>query len=228
MTKLKNETKRVENAIDKLKGELLTLDKNKIQETINDKQSLIGLLETLLEDEEIQKKYPKYNKMKHLLYILHSVIVAALTIALILTSIILGNITFTTFLPLLIIAADYVTYHYTSLICDKKILDNEKVKPYNDVYGDKQYSAKRTLKDLREAKKDFEMNNELLEECNEKETQIQTLQGLLSRLNDIRDNYIEQNLKEDYSKEEIDEIATLFEDYSKSEASVTPKQFIKK
>jgi len=222
MTKLKNETKKVETAISKLNDELKSLDKNKIQETINDKKQLIKLLETLMEDETIQKRYPKYNKMKKFLYILPALLVAVITIGLIIASLIAGNITFTTFLPILIWATDYVAYHTSSMVCDKKIQENEKFKPYNDLYGDKQYSAKRTIKDLHEAENDLENNKNLLNECNEKEDHLQNLQGLLTRLHEIRDNYIEQNLGEDYSKEEIDEISTLFTE------ETNPRQYVKK
>ena len=222
MTKLRNETKKVEGAIDKLNEELKTLDKNSIQETIKDKQSLIKLLETLMEDDTIQKRYPKYNKMKKIFYILPTILVAVITVGLIIASLIAGNITFTSFLPILIWVTDYVAYHLSTMVCDKKIQENERFKPYNDVYGDKQYSAKRTLKDLHEAEDDLESNKNLLNECNEKEAQLQNLQGLLARLNEIRDNYVEQHLGEEYSKEEIEEISTLFTQETK------PRQYVKK
>jgi len=222
MTKLKNETKKVETAISKLNDELKSLDKNKIQETINDKKQLIELLETLMENETIQKRYPIYTKMKKFLYILPSILVAIITIGLIVASLIAGNITFTSTLPILIWATDYVAYHFSTMICDKKIQENEEFRTYNDLYGDKKYSAKRAVKDLHEAENDLEENKNLLNDYNEKEEHLHNLQGLLARLHEIRDNYIEQHLKEDYSQEEIEEISSLFAEETK------PKHFVKK
>ena len=111
MTKLKEETNKLENAVTKLKNELERLNKPGIKENIAENKNLKKILEELLENEELQKKYPKYNKLKKLFYILPSGIVTLLTVILILISILLNNITFTTFLPVLLLAADYITYH---------------------------------------------------------------------------------------------------------------------
>ena len=124
----RNETKKVEGAIDKLNEELQALDKNNIQETIQDKQNLIELLESLMENDTIQKRYPKYNKMKKFLYILPTILVAFITVGLIIASLVVGNITFTTFLPFLIWATDYVAYHGSTMVCDRKIQEKEMFK----------------------------------------------------------------------------------------------------
>jgi len=205
MTKLKDETIKIETAIARLTRELEKLNKNDIQTKISDDKKLLGTLEELMENEELQKKYPKYNKLKKLYYILPAGLVTLLTIILILISILLGNITFTTFLPLLLLAADYVTYHAATKIFDKKITKNEKLKPYYDIYGDKQYSAKRTLKDVRQKEKELTSNKELLEECSQKEEQLHNYETTLIKLNNIRDSYIEQTLGDQYQ----DEINTI-------------------
>ena len=186
MTKLKDETIKIEGTISKLKAELEKLNKSDIQNRINDDKKLMSTLEELLENEELQKKYPKYNKLKKLYYILPSGIVTALTIILLLISILLNNITFTTFLPLILLAADYIAYHATTKIFDKKIVENEKLKPFFDIYGDKQYSAKRTLKDVRQKEKDLANNKALLEECNQKEEELHTYERTLIKLNNYQ------------------------------------------
>ena len=101
MTKLKDETNKLTTAISELENELNKLNKNEIKADINLKSKLNNLLENLMENKDIQKNYPKYEKLKKLFYIIPGLTVTALTILIILLSIILGNITFTTFAPLL-------------------------------------------------------------------------------------------------------------------------------
>ena len=222
MTKLKDETIKIETAIARLTRELEKLNKNDIQTKISDDKKLLVTLEELMENEELQKKYPKYNKLKKLYYILPGGLVTLLTIILILISVLLVNITFTTFLPLLLLAADYVTYHATTKICDKKIAENEELKPYYDIYGDKQYSAKRTLKDVRQKEKELASNKELLEECTQKEEQLHNYEATLIKLNNIRDSYIEQTLGNQYQ----DEINTITSDLESTIGK--PLQYVKK
>ena len=210
MTNLKKETQKVEGSINVLKSELEVLNKNGIKEQINNDKKTINLLEDLLENSNIQKSYPKYNKLKKLFYILPSALVTLLTVILIISSILIGNVTYTAFLPLILLAADYVTYFAATKVFDKKISENEKYKPYYELYGDKEYSAKRALKDLREKENDLSNNKLLLDECNNKEQKIVKLEEILNKLYAIRDNYIEQTLGEKY-KEEIDELSIQIE-----------------
>ena len=102
MTKLKDESNKLESAIKELEGELSKLNKNEIKADINLKSKMNYLLENLMENADIQKNYPKYEKLKKLFYIIPSLSVTALTVLIILISLLLGNITFTTFAPLLI------------------------------------------------------------------------------------------------------------------------------
>ena len=228
MTKLKEETNKLENAVTKLKNELEKLNKPGIKENIAENKNLKKILEELLENEELQKKYPKYNKLKKLFYILPSGIVTLLTVILILISILLNNITFTTFLPVLLLAADYITYHASTKICDKKIAENERLKPFFELYGDKQYSAKRTLKDVRDAEKALGDNEALLEECKEKEQRLSSYERTLAKLYNIRDNFVEQTLGDQY-QQEIKNITSEIEIEPEAQATTgKPKQYIKK
>ena len=222
MTKLKDQTNKLTTAITELENELSKLNKNEIKQDINLKSKLNNLLENLMENKDIQKNYPKYEKLKKLFYIIPSLSVTAITILIILLSILLGNITFTTFAPLLILAADVIAYHGLTNICDKKIAENEDYKQYYEIYGDKEYSAKRTLKDVRTNEKEIEKDKELLEVISTKESELLKLNNLLARLNGIRDDYVEKTLGDNYS-EEITDVREQFE-----ELGNTPKQKIKK
>ena len=222
MTKLKDESNKLSTAIKELENELSKLNKNEIKSDINLKTKMNNLLENLMENPDIQKNYPKYNKLKKLFYIIPGLSVTAITILIILISLALGNITFTAFAPLLLLAADFVAYHGLTKVCDKKITENEEYKQYFDIYGDKEYSAKRTLKDVRINEKEIERDKELLETISTKESELLKLNTLLNRLNGIRDDYVEKTLGDNYS-EEITEVKEQFE-----ELGNTPKQKIKK
>ena len=224
MTKLKDESNKLNNAIKELENDLSKYNKGEIKQDINLKSKMNNLLETLMENKDIQKNYPKYNKLKKLFYIIPSLSVTTLTVLIILLSLILGNITFTTFAPLLILAADFVAYHGLTRICDKKLTENEEYKQYYDIYGDKEYSAKRTLKDVRTNEKEIELDKELLEGITEKETKLLKLNTLLDRLNNIKDDYVEQTLGNNFA-EEITNVSTEF---SELEEVQKPKQKIKK
>lgn len=222
MTKLKDETNKLSIAIKELEDELSKYNKGDIKAEINLKSKMNNLLENLMENKDIQKNYPKYDKLKKLFYIIPSLSVTALTVLIILISLALGNITFTTFAPLLILAADFVAYHGLTKVCDKKINENEEYKQYYDIYGDKEYSAKRTLRDVRTNEKDIERDKELLEVISTKETELLKLNNLLNRLNGIKDEYVEKTLGDNYS-EEITDVKEQFE-----ELGTKPKQKIKK
>ena len=223
MTKLKDETNKLNVAIQELEGELSKYNKNEIKQDINLKSKMNNLLENLMENKDIQKNYPKYEKLKKLFYIIPSLSVTALTILIILISLILGNITFTTFAPLLIFAADVITYNGLTKVCDKKIADNEEYKPYYEIYGDKEYSAKRTLKDVRTNEKEIEKDKELLDVISDKEGELLKLNGLLTRLNGIRDDYVEKTFDDNNYSAELSEVRTKFE-----EVASKPKQILKK
>lgn len=222
MTKLKDETIKLNTAIQELESELSKYNKNEIKQDINLKSKMNNLLENLMENKDIQKNYPKYEKLKKLFYIIPGLSVTALTILIILISLLLGNITFTAFAPLLIIAADVIGYHALTNICDKKLTENEEYKPYYDIYGDKEYSAKRTLKDVRTNEKEIEKNNELLDVISNKEGELLKLNSLLNRLNTIKDDYVEKTLGDNYN-EEITNVSEQFEELGNK-----PKQKIKK
>ncbi len=224
MTKLKDESTKLNTAIKELEDELSKLNKNEIKSDINLKSKMNNLLENLMENPDIQKNYPKYNKLKKLFYIIPSLSVTALTVLIILISIALGNITFTTFAPLLILAADFITYHGLTKVCDKKIAENEVYKDYYDIYGDKEYSAKRTLKDVRINEKEIEKDKELLEDISTKETKLLKLNNLLNKLNGIKDDYVEQTLGDNY----LTEITNVSEQFEELEEVQKPKQKIKK
>ena len=66
MTKLKDETNKLTTAISELENELNKLNKNEIKADINLKSKLNNLLENLMENKDIQKNYPKYEKLKKL------------------------------------------------------------------------------------------------------------------------------------------------------------------
>ena len=100
MTKLKEETTKLNTAIQELENELSKYNKGEIKQDINLKSKMNNLLENLMENKDIQTNYPKYENLKKLFYILPSLSVTALTVLIILISIALGNITFTTFAPL--------------------------------------------------------------------------------------------------------------------------------
>ncbi len=224
MTKLKDESNKLGAAIKELEGELSKVNKGEIKADINLKSKMNNLLENLMENPDIQKNYPKYNKLKKLFYIIPSLSVTALTVLIILISIALGNITFTTFAPLLILAADFVTYHGLTKICDKKITENEEYREYYDIYGDKEYSAKRTLKDVRTNEKEIEKDKDLLEDISTKETKLLKLNSLLDKLNNIKDDYVEQTLGNNFA-EEITNVSTEFNELEEVQK---PKQKIKK
>ncbi len=224
MTKLKDESTKLNTAIKELEDELSKLNKNEIKSDINLKSKMNNLLENLMENEDIQKNYPKYNKLKKLFYIIPSLSVTALTVLIILISLLLSNITFTTFAPLLILAADFITYHGLTKVCDKKIAENEVYKDYYDIYGDKEYSAKRTLKDVRINEKEIEKDKELLEDISTKETKLLKLNNLLNKLNGIKDDYVEQTLGDNY----LTEITNVSEQFEELEEVQKPKQKIKK
>ena len=224
MTKLKEESTKLTTAIKELENELSKLNKNEIKSDINLKSKINNLLENLMENADIQKNYPKYNKLKKLFYIIPSLSVTALTVLIILISLLLSNITFTTFAPLLILAADFITYHGLTKVCDKKIAENEEYKEYYDIYGDKEYSAKRTLRDVRINEKEIEKDKELLEDISTKETKLLKLNNLLNKLNGIKDDYVEQTLGDNY----ITEITNVSEQFEELEDVQKPKQKIKK
>ena len=224
MTKLKEESTKLTTAIKELENELSKLNKNEIKSDINLKSKMNNLLENLMENADIQKNYPKYNKLKKLFYIIPSLSVTALTVLIILVSLLLSNITFTTFAPLLILAADFITYHGLTKVCDKKIAENEEYKEYYDIYGDKEYSAKRTLRDVRINEKEIEKDKELLEDISTKETKLLKLNNLLNKLNGIKDDYVEQTLGDNY----ITEITNVSEQFEELEDVQKPKQKIKK
>ena len=214
MSKLKDETTRVTTAIKEIENELSKYNKGEIQHDINQRNKINNLLEDLMEDEDIQKKYPKYNKLKKLYYAFPSLTVTFLTILILLISVILKDITFTTFAPVLAFATDYVMYHGLTNICDKKIAENEEYKPYYDIYGDKPFSAKRALKDYRSNEKEIEKDKETLQTISSKETELSKLDTLLSRLNGIRDDFVEKALGDSYSSE-ITEVQTQFDQLGK-------------
>ena len=224
MTKLKEESTKLTTAIKELENELSKLNKNEIKSDINLKSKINNLLENLMENADIQKNYPKYNKLKKLFYIIPSLSVTALTVLIILVSLLLSNITFTTFAPLLILAADFITYHGLTKVCDKKIAENEEYKEYYDIYGDKEYSAKRTLRDVRINEKEIEKDKELLEDISTKETKLLKLNNLLNKLNGIKDDYVEQTLGNNFA-EEITNVSTEFNELEEVQK---PKQKIKK
>ncbi len=224
MTKLKEESTKLTTAIKELENELSKLNKNEIKSDINLKSKMNNLLENLMENADIQKNYPKYNKLKKLFYIIPSLSVTALTVLIILVSLLLSNITFTTFAPLLILAADFITYHGLTKVCDKKIAENEEYKEYYDIYGDKEYSAKRTLRDVRINEKEIEKDKELLEDISTKETKLLKLNNLLNKLNGIKDDYVEQTLGDNY----MTEITNVSEQFEELEDVQKPKQKIKK
>lgn len=226
MTKLKEETTRVTTAIKELENELSKYNKGEIQQDINLKSKMNNLLENLMENPEIQKRYPKYLKLKKLFYAIPPLSVAALTILVILVSLLLGNPTFTFAAPFIIAMADYVLYRAITPICDKKVNENEEYKQYYDIYGDKEYSAKRALKDVRTNEKEIEKDKELLGEISDKETRLLKLNALLSKLNGIKDDFVEKTLGEEYSTE-ITDVSTQFEEMGIAK-SKEPRQKIKK
>ena len=226
MTKLKDQSTKLTAAIKELENELKKYNKNDIKADINLKSKMNNLLENLMENADIQKNYPRYEKLKKLFYIIPSLSVTALTVLIILISLLLGNLTFTTFAPLLILAADFITYHGLTKICDKKIDENEEYKQYYDIYGDKEYSAKRTLKDVRTNEKEIEKDKELLEDISAKETKLLKLNNLLEKLNGIKDDYVERTLGEEYSTE-ITDVSTQFEEMGLNKPK-EPRQKIKK
>ena len=223
MTKLKEESTRLKTAISELENELSKYNKNDIKADINEKNKINNLLETLMEDTTIQKRYPKYNRIKKILYSIPGLAVTVLTILIILISIILRDVTFTAFASVLALAADYITYHGLLNVCDKKILENEEYKPYYDLYNDKTYSAKRTLKDIRTNEKDIEKDKALLEGITDKEAELLKLNGLLNKLNGIRDDYVEKTFDDNNYSAELSEVRTKFE-----EVASKPKQILKK
>ena len=77
-------------------------------------------------------------------------------------------------------------------------------------YADKEYSAKRTLKDVRTNEKEIEKDKETLEVISSKESELLKLNNLLTRLNGIRDDYVEKTLGDNYS-EEITDVKEQFE-----------------
>ena len=174
MTKLKEETTRLTTSIKELENELSKYNKGEIEKDINLKSKMNNLLENLMENPTIQKRYPKYDKLKKLFYAIPPLSVASLTILVILISLILGNPSYTFLAPFIIAMADYVLYRALTPIFDKKIAENEEYKQYYDIYGDKEYSAKRALKDVRINEKEIEKDKELLKEISEKETSLLT------------------------------------------------------
>ncbi len=226
MTKLKDQSTKLTAAIKELENELKKYNKNDIKADINLKSKMNNLLENLMENADIQKNYPRYEKLKKLFYIIPSLSVTALTVLIILLSLLLGNLTFTVFAPLLILAADFITYNGLTKICDKKINDNEAYKEYFDIYGNKQYSAKRTLKDVRINEKEIEKDKELLEEISTKETKLSRLNNLLDKLNGIKDEYVEKTLGDEYSTE-ITNVSEAFQELETPPVQ-KPRQIIKK
>ena len=226
MTKLKEETTRVTTAIKELENELSKYNKGEIQQDINLKSKMNNLLENLMENPEIQKRYPKYVKLKKLFYIIPPLSVATLTLLVILISLLLGNPTFTFAAPFVIAMADFVLYRALTPICDKKLNENEEYKQYYDIYGDKEYSAKRALKDVRTNEKDIAKDKELLGEISDKETTLLRLNTLLNKLNGIKDDYVEKTLGDSYSSE-ITDVSTAFEEMGIAKPK-EPRQKIKK
>lgn len=226
MTKLKEETTRVTTAIKELENELSKYNKGEIQQDINLKSKMNNLLENLMENPEIQKRYPKYVKLKKLFYIIPPLSVAILTLLVILISLLLGNPTFTFAAPFIIAMADYALYRALTPICDKKLNENEEYKQYYDIYGDKEYSAKRALKDVRTNEKDIAKDKELLGEISDKETTLLRLNTLLNKLNGIKDDYVEKTLGDSYSSE-ITDVSTAFEEMGIAKPK-EPRQKIKK
>ena len=226
MTKLKEETTRLTTAIKEIENELNKYNKGEIQQDINLKSKMNNLLENLMENPEIQKRYPKYNKLKKLFYVIPPLSVATLTLLVLLVSLLLGNPTFTFAAPFIIAIADYVLYRALTPICDKKLNENEDYKQYYDIYGDKEYSAKRALKDVRTNEKDIAKDKELLGEISDKETTLLRLNTLLNKLNGIKDDYVEKTLGDSYSSE-ITDVSTAFEEMGIAKPK-EPRQKIKK
>ena len=210
MTKLKEETTRLTTAIKEIENELNKYNKGEIQQDINLKSKMNNLLENLMENPEIQKRYPKYVKLKKLFYIIPPLSVATLTLLVLLISLLLGNPTFTFAAPFIIAMADFVLYRALTPICDKKLNENEEYKQYYDIYGDKEYSAKRALKDVRTNEKEIAKDKELLGEISDKETTLLRLNTLLNKLNGIKDDYVEKTIGDSYSSE-ITDVSTEFE-----------------
>ena len=104
MKNLKTEIKKIEKELNTIKEELSTINKDETKDKISKLEETNKLLEDLLENKDIQNKYPKYNKLKKLYYIIPSILVTLLTIILIVISLLMADITLTTFLPLIIIA----------------------------------------------------------------------------------------------------------------------------
>ena len=204
MTKLKEETTRLTTAIKEIENELTKYNKGEIQQDINLKSKMNNLLENLMENPEIQKRYPKYFKLKKLFYVIPPLSVAILTLLAILVSLLLGNPEVTFLAPFVIAMADFVLYRALTPICDKKLNENEEYKQYYDIYGDK----------------------ELLGEITDKETTLLRLNTLLNRLNGIKDDYVERTLGEEYSTE-ITDVSTQFEEMGLNKPK-EPRQKIKK
>ena len=226
MTKLKEETTRLTTAIKEIENELTKYNKGEIQQDINLKSKMNNLLENLMENPEIQKRYPKYFKLKKLFYVIPPLSVATLTLLAILVSLLLGNPEVTFLAPFVIAMADFVLYRALTPICDKKLNENEEYKQYYDIYGDKEYSAKRALKDVRTNEKEIEKDKELLGEIADKETTLLRLNTLLNRLNGIKDDYVERTLGEEYSTE-ITDVSTQSEEMGLNKPK-EPRQKIKK
>ena len=91
MTKLKEETTRLTTAIKEIENELNKYNKGEIQQDINLKSKMNNLLENLMENPEIQKRYPKYNKLKKLFYVIPPLSVATLTLLVLLVSLLLSK-----------------------------------------------------------------------------------------------------------------------------------------
>ena len=91
MTKLKDQSTKLTAAIKELENELKKYNKNDIKADINLKSKMNNLLENLMENADIQKNYPRYEKLKKLFYIIPSLSVTALTV-LIISMIFLNNI----------------------------------------------------------------------------------------------------------------------------------------
>ena len=133
--------------------------------------------------------------------------------------IILKDVTFTTFLPMIILATDYVAYHVTDTLAGNAIENNENYKPYYDLYGDKQYSAKKVLSDLNVTEKELAECKERMNTIGVKEDRLSKLQEILNKLFTIRDRYVEQTMGNTMNED----IEALSQEFANTTDALTPK-----